>query len=131
MLSHLLNAVISFQVPTILGALLGEPGLAYDGPFAVGKRGQDQCADLRRRAIATLLIGPWTHLQVGLGQGLPVDGVPVLDHVELQWFGPYLKGMDVGADQLPNVTQYVSDAFHPSSMALPVVSAPALTATGN
>jgi len=72
-----------------------------------------------------------THLQAKLGQGLPVDGVPVLDYIKLQWFDPYLKGMDVGADQLLNVTQYVSDAFHPSSVVLPVVPAPALTAVGN
>ncbi|MGH8540977.1 MAG: CocE/NonD family hydrolase, partial [Stenotrophobium sp.] len=44
--------------------------------------------------------------------GLPVDGVPVFDHIELQWFDQYVKGMNVGADKLPNVTQYVYGYGH-------------------
>jgi putative CocE/NonD family hydrolase len=55
-------------------------------------------------------MGPWEHIQAG--QGLPADGVPTLDHIELQWFDQYVKGMDVGADRQPDVTQYVLGYGH-------------------
>lgn len=69
---------------------------------------------LRNRVTTKLLIGPWTHVTAstgaplggGPGIGLPRDGVPDYDHIALQWFDQYLKGMDVHADQLPPVTYY-------------------------
>lgn len=136
-LEHLLSAVTNFQVPTILQAVAGDPSKAYDGPFwrvrspiekaakiqvptfIVGglhdifQRGEPQLYDaLKGHVTAKLLIGPWTHVDAATGAGLPVDGVPVLDHIALQWFDQYVKGMNVGADRLPNVTQYVYGQGH-------------------
>ena len=60
-----------------------------------------------------LLIGPWTHVDgssgkplSGQGIGLPRDGVPDYDHIALQWFDQWLKGMDTGADKMPPVTYW-------------------------
>ncbi len=136
-LQHLLAAVTDFQVPTILKALLGDPGTAYDGDFWAVRSPLENDAkitvptfvvgglhDLFQRsepityetikthAPAKLLIGPWTHLQAALGDGLPVDGVPPLNHIQLQWFDQYVKGMNVGADKQPNVTQFVTGHGH-------------------
>jgi putative CocE/NonD family hydrolase len=68
---------------------------------------------LRQRITTKLLIGPWTHVAAstgaplaGPGVGLPADGVPDYDHIALQWFDQYLKGMNVHADALPPVTYY-------------------------
>ena len=36
-------------------------------------------------------MGPWYHLTAG--QGLPVDGVPATDQLELRWFDHYLRGV--------------------------------------
>lgn len=134
---HILSALTKFQVPTLLNALLGSPGTIYDGDFwatrsplendgkvnvptfIVGglhdlfQRSEPMTYEaIKNQAVTKLLIGPWTHLQAALGDGLPEDGVPLLDHIELQWFDQYLKGMDVGADRLPNVTQYVAGYGH-------------------
>src|SRR3546814_6802526 len=57
-------------------------------------------------------MGPWTHIQAAVGSGLPADGVPPLNHIELRWFDQYVKGMDVGAETMPNVTQYVLGLDH-------------------
>lgn len=136
-ISHITNAVTSFQVPTILNALLGTPGTVYDGDFwkirsplenngkinvptfVVGglhdlfQRSEPITYEsIKNQTTAKLLIGPWTHLQAATGDGLPVDGVPPLNHIELQWFDQYVKGMNVGADQQPNVTQYVLGHDH-------------------
>ncbi|TXH04216.1 MAG: CocE/NonD family hydrolase [Nevskiaceae bacterium] len=136
-LQHLLSAVGNFQVPTILQALAGNPGTAYDGDFwrlrspletdgkitvptfIVGglhdlfQRSEPLSYEsVKTQVPAKLLIGPWTHLQAAMGDGLPVDGVPPLNHIELQWFDQYVKGLNVGADKLPNVTQYVLGHGH-------------------
>ncbi|WP_029918678.1 CocE/NonD family hydrolase [Nevskia soli] len=136
-LEHVLGAVTNFQVPLLLKAVAGDPGTAYDGDFwtqrspiegtpkiqvptfIVGglhdifQRGEPNLYEqLKNHVPAKLLLGPWTHVQAALGQGLPVDGVPVLDHIALQWFDQYEKGMDVGADKLPNVTQYLYGQGH-------------------
>ena len=39
--------------------------------------------------------------------GLPRDGVPELSKIQLRWFDQYVKGLPVGADRMPNVTQYI------------------------
>jgi len=136
-LQHLESALLNFQVPLILKAFAGDPSTAYDGSFWAVRSPLENNAKIKvptfivgglhdlfqrsepltyesvkNQVPAKLLIGPWTHLQAALGQGLPVDNVPVLDHIELQWFDQYVKGMAVGADQLPNVTQYVSGYGH-------------------
>lgn len=137
LLQHLVSAVVGFQVPTILKALLGDPQTAYDGDFwkvrsplendarinvptfVVGglhdlfQRSEPMTYEaIKTQAPTKLLIGPWTHLQAALGEGLPADGVPTLSQIALRWFDQYVKGLDVGADQLPNVTQWVAGYEH-------------------
>jgi putative CocE/NonD family hydrolase len=136
-LEHIESAAAEFQVPTILEAFAQDPSTAYDGSFWAIRSPLENDAkinvptfivgglhDLFQRSeplsyetiktqtTTKLLIGPWTHLEAALGQGLPADGVPVLDHIELQWFDQYVKGLSVGAAQQPNVTQYVSGYDH-------------------
>lgn len=136
-LEHVLGAVTNFQVPVLLKAVSGDPGTVYDGDFwaqrspidntpkvqvptfIVGglhdifQRGEPNLYEQLKNHVPTkLLLGPWTHVQAALGMGLPADGVPVLDHIALQWFDQYEKGMSVGADQLPNVTQYLYGQGH-------------------
>jgi putative CocE/NonD family hydrolase len=131
-LEHVLSAVTNFQVPLLLQAVAGDPSTVYDGDFwtqrspiegtpkvgvptfIVGglhdifQRGEPNLYEqLKGHVPAKLLIGPWTHIQAAAGSGLPADGVPVLDHIALQWFDQYEKGMSAGADRLPNVTQYL------------------------
>lgn len=135
LLQHLLSFLTSFQVPVALGSYTQDPAIAYDGPFwglrsplesdakitvptfiAGGLHDIFQRAEplhyerIKGHAPVKLLMGPWEHIQ--LGQGLPADGVPPLDHIELQWFDHYVKGIDTGADRLPNVTQYVLGYGH-------------------
>ena len=62
---------------------------------------------LKNQTNTKLLIGPWDHLQAADGESLPLDGVPELDRIALQWFDHYLKDMDNGAEDLPAVTQWV------------------------
>lgn len=134
---HVQSAITNFQVPILLKALAGDPATAYDGDFwkirspletdgritvptfVVGglhdlfQRSEPMTYEtIKRKAPAKLLIGPWTHLEAALGQGLPADGVPALNHIELRWFDQYVKGLSVGADTLPNVTQYVLGKEH-------------------
>src|SRR5690606_24745875 len=52
-------------------------------------------------------IGPWAHIQAApLFPSLPKGNVPRLDKMQLQWFDQYLKGINTGAETLPNVTQW-------------------------
>jgi uncharacterized protein len=120
----------SFQLNTVANATAGGD-VAYDGPywktrsplelldrinvpaFVVGglhdlfQRGEPMVYErLRRHVDARLLMGPWTHLTGSKGDGLPRDGVPGLNQIELQWFDHYLKGIDTHIDQIPPVTQY-------------------------
>ncbi len=136
-IDHLSNAVTGFQVPLVLQAFTGDPDTAYDGAFwrarspleiidqirvptfvVGGLRDLFQRSEamsyerLKRNVPAKLLMGPWTHLDAAFGAGLPVDGVPLLNHIQLRWFDQYLKGLDVGADELPNVTQWVYGFDH-------------------
>ncbi|WP_421832484.1 CocE/NonD family hydrolase [Limnobacter sp.] len=132
--SHLLSGVTQFQVPTILKALLGESETAFDGDFWKTRSPLEQAENikvptfvvgglrdlfqrsepmwferLKDQTTTKLLIGPWTHIEsAGIpSDGLPRDGVPTLQQIQLMWFDQYLKGMNVGVDRLPNVTQYV------------------------
>ncbi len=134
-LEHLSNAALRFQAPLILGALAGNPDTAYDGAFwrsrsplevlgrvrvptfvVGGNRDLFQRSEpmsyevLKRNVPAKLLMGPWTHLDAAFGAGLPRDGVPLLNQIQLRWFDQYVKGLDVGADSIPNVTQWVYGA---------------------
>lgn len=138
-LQHLVSALTNFQVPTILKALAGDPATVYDGDFWRTRSPIEQAArinvptfvvggahDLFQRSeplwferlkdhVPTkLLIGPWTHIEAaGLpSDGLPADGVPKMNHIQLMWFDRYVKGIRNGAENVPNVTQYVYGHGH-------------------
>ncbi|HSW13299.1 MAG TPA: CocE/NonD family hydrolase [Solimonas sp.] len=147
---HLLG-LDGFLLPRTLGVLTGQPDSAYDndywatkaplelsqnvraptfivgGLFDIFQRSEPLNYEaLKGHTTAKLLIGPWHHLQASTGEGLPLEGVPVLDHIALRWFDHYLKGVDNGAERLPNVTQWVwghehfvtaSDWPHPQAKA--------------
>lgn len=137
LLQHVLGTDLQFEGSTLLNALLGAPGTAYDGDFwrvrsPLERAGQVQVPtfvvgglhDLFQRsepmvyeaikahAPARLLVGPWTHLLAAMGAGLPQDGVPPLNHLQLQWFDQYVKGLPAGAERMPRVTQYVTGYGH-------------------
>jgi putative CocE/NonD family hydrolase len=120
----------SFQLNTVANAAAGGD-VAYDGnywkvrspielldrinvpAFVVGglhdlfQRGEPMVYErLRNHVTAKLLMGPWTHLSGSQGSGLPRDGVPALNQIELRWFDDYLKGADTHIGDIPPVTQY-------------------------
>jgi putative CocE/NonD family hydrolase len=121
-----------FIVPRTVGVLAGQADTAYDnaywgtkspvenstgvrvptfivgGLYDIFQRSEPlNYEGLKNHTTAKLLIGPWHHLQAAVGEGLPREGVPPLDHIALMWFDRYLKGMPNGAENLPNVTQWV------------------------
>ena len=131
---RLTGAVVDFQVPTILKAVLGASDTAFDeefwavrspienvdsinvptfivgGLFDLFQRSEPLWFErLSGRVPVKLLIGPWTHIEAaGIpDDGLPRDGVPTLDQMRLQWFDEYVMGLDTNVEQQPNVTQYV------------------------
>lgn len=134
LVSHLLNSVTAFQAPTIVKAVVGDSNTAFDGDFWKTRSPLEKASNikvptfvvgglhdlfqrsepmwfeaLKQQTTTKLLIGPWTHIEAaGLpSDGLPKDGVPKMNQIQLMWFDQYLKGMDVKADQVPNVTQYI------------------------
>jgi putative CocE/NonD family hydrolase len=148
---HLQSALTNFQVPVLLEAISGDPEYAYDGDFwairspientariqvpvfvlgglhDIFQRAEPQYYEALKNQVPTkLLIGPWEHLEGATGKDLDKYGLPPLAHIQLQWFDQYVKGMNVGADKLPNVTQYIAgydryvtaaDWPHPQAMA--------------
>ncbi len=147
---HLLG-LNGFLVSRTLGVLIAEPDTAYDngywadkaplevargvkvptfivgGLFDIFQRSEPLNYEaLKGHTTAKLLIGPWHHLEAATGAGLPMDGVPTLDHIAMMWFDRYLKNIPNGAERLPNVTQWVwgherfdtsSDWPHPQARA--------------
>ncbi|MGH8528739.1 MAG: CocE/NonD family hydrolase [Nevskiales bacterium] len=147
---HLLG-LNGFLVPRTVGVLTGQEDSAYDNDYWATKAPLEFSKGLRvptfvvgglfdifqrsellnyetlkNHTTAKVLIGPWHHLQASAGEGLPMDGVPVLDHIALMWFDRYLKNTPNGAENLPNVTQWVwghehfstsSDWPHPQAKA--------------
>ena len=124
------GGALSFQGSQILDSSTGG-NAAYDGPFyrvrspidriqrdhiptfIVGgwfdlfQRGEPLLFQaLRQRHVPTrLLMGPWYHITAG--QGLPAQGVPTLDELELRWMDHYVKGRpDPGLKKLAPVTYY-------------------------
>ncbi|HJP65988.1 MAG TPA: CocE/NonD family hydrolase [Actinomycetota bacterium] len=114
MADHVRGAV-TFQGRSVVNAMRGG-SLAYDGPFyrhrspievidrvhvptfVVGgwydlfQRGEPLLYQhLAANGVPTkLLMGPWYHITAG--EGLPADGVPSLDELELHWFDHYVMG---------------------------------------
>lgn len=124
------GGALSFQGSQVLDSTTGG-NAAYDGPFydirspidmirrdhvptfIVGgwfdlfQRGEPLLFQaLRRQHVPTrLLMGPWYHLTAG--DGLPAQGVPTLDELELRWMNHYVKGIaDPGLGKLAPVTYY-------------------------
>lgn len=134
LVSHLLNSVTAFQAPTIVKAVVGDSNTAFDGDFWKTRSPLEKASNikvptfivgglhdlfqrsepmwfeaLKQQTTTKLLIGPWTHIEsAGIpSDGLPKDGVPKMNQIQLMWFDQYVKGMDVKADRVPNVTQFV------------------------
>jgi uncharacterized protein len=124
------SGVAGFQASTVANSTAGGD-VAYDGSFwktrspiellddvdvpnfVVGglhdlfQRGEPLVYErLKNRVNTRLLMGPWTHLTGSQGAGLPADGVPTLNQIELRWFDHYLKGIDTRVGDIPRVTQY-------------------------
>ncbi len=124
------GGALSFQGAQILDSATGG-NAAYDGPFydvrspidmisrdhiptfIVGgwfdlfQRGEPLLyRALRREHVpAQLLMGPWYHITAG--DGLPSQGVPTLNDLELRWMNHYVKGIpDPGLGKLAPVTYY-------------------------
>jgi putative CocE/NonD family hydrolase len=52
-------------------------------------------------------MGPWYHITAG--NGLPAQGVPTLDELELRWMNHYVKGLaDPGLDNAPGATDTIA-----------------------
>jgi len=67
---------------------------------------------IKRNANTKLVLIKGAHIQAVLGAASGADtasakGAPGSASLMLQWFDQYLKGIDTGAADLPNVTQYV------------------------
>ncbi len=126
----------SFQASVILDAMRGG-SQAYDGSFyrtrspidavdrvrvptfIVGgwfdlfQRGEPLLYQaLRSQDVPTrLLMGPWYHITAG--QGLPADGVPSTDQLELRWFDHYVRGVpDPSLSNTPAVTYFRNGEGH-------------------
>ena len=74
----------------------------------------------RRHVPAKLLMGPWYHTTAGAG--LPADGVPDLDALQLRWFDHYVRGSeDAGLGTMAPVTyQRVGEGHFHTAASWPV-----------
>lgn len=136
LVDHLIGAVANFQLPTALKAVIGDSETAYDNDFWAVRSPMEQAARitvptfvvgglqdlfqrsepmwferLKDRVPTKLLIGPWTHIAAANvpSDGLPADGIPRMNQILLRWFDHYVKGITAArADQIPNVTQFVT-----------------------
>jgi len=115
--SHAQN-VTAFQAPLVAQGMIGGDPI-YDGPFyrtrsplevidkvrvptfVVGgwydlfQRSEPLLYQhlARNHVPARLLMGPWYHTSSAVNSGLPVDGVPTLDELELRWDDHYVRGV--------------------------------------
>jgi putative CocE/NonD family hydrolase len=96
--------VDAIQVPTFI----------IGGSSDIFQRGEPLLYEqLKRRVTTKLLIAPGAHVEVvattmASANKPDVGGAPAAETLLLQWFDQYLKGIDTGAERMPNVTQYVS-----------------------
>jgi len=117
-LSQHATNVTAFQANTVAqGVVGGDP--IYDGPFyrtrsplevidkvriptfIVGgwydlfQRGEPLLYQhlVRNHVPTRLLMGPWYHTSEAINSGLPADGVPSLDELELRWMDHYVRGV--------------------------------------
>jgi len=102
------NSYWAAKAPLEVSRAINVPTFIIGGLYDIFQRAEPLNYEaLKQRADTKLLIGPWQHLQAATGAGLPAQGIPVYDHIALRWFDHYLKGVDNGAEALPNVTQWV------------------------
>lgn len=73
-----------------------------------------------RRVPVKLVMGPWYHTTAGTG--LPADGVPSLDELQLRWFDRWVRGRhDRGMDSFgPVVYHRLGDDHYQSAPTWPV-----------
>ena len=131
-----IDATYHYYLPLINDALNGTPGIATDGEywetrsviedadrirvptFIVGatvdifQRGEPLLYEQLKRNVTTkLLILPGSHLAsittTVFNSADTRQGIPSSRALLLQWFDRYLKGMDTGAEKIPNVTQFI------------------------
>ncbi len=126
----------SFQAQTVLDAMQGGSN-AYDGAFYrtrspidvidrvriptfimggwfdLFQRGEPLLYQrLRANGVPVrLVMGPWYHITAG--NGLPADGVPPANELELRWFDHYVRGVaDPGLANTPSVTYFRNGEGH-------------------
>lgn len=82
------------------------PAFVTGGWFDLFQRGEPLLYQhLAAHVPAKLLMGPWSHVDGSTGAGLPADGVPSLEELELHWFDRYVLGRpDRDLARLANVT---------------------------
>ena len=83
------------------------PTFVVGGWFDLFQRGEPLLYQaLRRQGVPTrLVMGPWYHITAG--NGLPAQGVPTLDELELRWMNDYVKGLpDPGLND-PSAPDYI------------------------
>ena len=126
------GGALSFQGQQVLDASTGGDA-AYDGPFYRVRSPIDGIANdhiptfivggwfdlfqrgepllfqaLERHGTPTrLLMGPWYHITAG--SGLPAQGVPTLDELELRWMNHFVRGLpDPGLENAPGATDKIA-----------------------
>ncbi len=130
----LANSFLEFQLPIFTQALLGDNALNNDGPFwetrsPIARLDQVQAPtfvvgavhDIFQRGVpmlyeqlktqvdSRLMILPGTHFEAILTTVSPNGsfGLPPTNHIELQWYDQYLRGIDARVEDIPQVTQYM------------------------
>ena len=61
---------------------------------------------LKDNTLTKFVQGPWGHLDGSAGAGLPRDGVPAYLPTAVTWFDRWVRGIENGAECLPDVTMY-------------------------
>ena len=110
--------VLDFQASTVVDGMTGGDHV-YDGPFYRTRSPLEVIDKVRvptfivggwydlfqrsepllyqrlaRNGVPTrLLMGPWYHTSASVDSGLPADGVPSLDELELRWMDHYVRGV--------------------------------------
>ncbi|MDR3419563.1 MAG: CocE/NonD family hydrolase [Nevskia sp.] len=95
-------------------ATIPVPTLLISGSHDLWQRGAPLLYEQMKRNVNTkLIVEPGEHAEAISASILDADstasgGAPSSVTLLLQWFDQYLKGMNTGADTMPNVTQFVS-----------------------
>jgi hypothetical protein len=129
-----IDQIDAFYLPVINKALSGDPEIAFDGEFWKTRSPIEQVSGIK---APTLIIGslhdifqrdePLLYEQIkqytkskliiydgdhASSSGIALAGVgniPPATKLSLQWFDEYVRGMDTGIEDRPNVTQFVKN----------------------